>query len=70
MYEVVLHETSRARYNELLQECAQERYAMQIARVNGKDWLANLLLHLSTWLINTGVRLQEQLEMRPSLSQR
>lgn len=70
MYEVVLPETSRERYNELLQACAHERYAMQVARVNGKDWLANLLLGLSTWLINTGVRLQEQLKMQPSLSQR
>lgn len=70
MYEVVLPEASRERYNELLQDCAHERYAMQVARANGKDWLANLLLALSTWLINTGVRLQEQLELRPSLSQR
>lgn len=70
MYEMIVPESSRERYNELLQECAHERYAMQIARVNGMDWGANLLLHLSTWLINTGVRLQEQLEMRPSLSQR
>lgn len=70
MYEVVLPETARAHYNELLKECAQERRAIQVARVNGKDWGANLLRHLSAWLINTGVRLQEQLEMHPSFDQR
>lgn len=70
MYEMIVPESSRERYNELLQECAQERYALQIARVNGHDWLAQLLLHLSAWLINSGNRLQAYIEMQPRLSQR
>lgn len=70
MYEVIVPESSRERYNELLQECAHERYALQVARVNGHDWVAQLLLHLSAWLINTGNRLQDYIEMQPRLSQR
>lgn len=70
MYEVIVPESSRERYNELLRECAHERYALQVARVNGRDWGAQFLLHLSAWLIKTGNRLRDSIEMQPSLSQR
>ena len=70
MYAMIVPESSRERYHELLRECAQEQYALQIARVNGHDWMAQLLLHLSAWLINSGNRLQAYLEMPPRLSQR
>jgi len=69
MYDLILPETSRDHYNDRLRECAQERRALQVARLNGQDWTARLLLSLSAWLINTGVRLKEHVVLHPSLSQ-
>lgn len=68
MYDLVLPETSRARYDELLKEGEQERRALQVMRATGPGWSQRILLHLSEWLIDTGVRLKERVEMRPSLS--
>jgi hypothetical protein len=68
MYDLVLPETARDRYDELLKECEEERRAWQVARFNDEKRIARLLLRLSEWLIDTGVRLRTRVEMRPNLS--
>lgn len=69
MYDLVLPETSRARYDDLLQEAAQERRALQVARTQDPSWVERILLHLSQWLIDTGIWLKARVELRPDLSQ-
>lgn len=70
MNDLFLSNMSRLLYEERLKEAEQERRALAIRRANGQDWTAQALLHLSQWLISTGVWLKEHNELRPSLNQR
>ena len=70
MNDLFLSNMSRLLYEERLKEAEQERRALAIRRANGQDWTAQALLHLSHWLINTGVWLKEHNALRPSLNQR
>lgn len=69
MYDLILPETSRARYNDLLQEADQERLARRVARRRLPAWTALPLLQISQWLIDAGFWLKAHVEMRPGLSQ-
>jgi hypothetical protein len=70
MNDLFLLNLSRTLYEERLKEAEQERRALAIRRATGQSWTTPLLLHLSQWLINTGVWLKEHNELRPSLNQR
>jgi hypothetical protein len=70
MYDFGLPESSRDRYNTLLQEAEQERLALRVKRGHAHGWTAQGLLRLSQWLIDTGSRLKAHIEMQPELSRR
>ena len=69
MYDFISPESSRDRYHALLQEAEQERLALRVKRVTARRWTAQGLLWLSQWLIDTGLRLKTQIEIRPELIQ-
>lgn len=67
MYEFISPSAARARYDELLQEAEQERFALRVLQAQGPSWTKQVLWHLSQYLIATGNRLKAYSEMSPSL---
>lgn len=70
MYDLVLPEASRARYEDLLKEAEQERRALRVTQGHHSAWTEQAVWHLGQWLIDTGSRLKKRVEMQPTLSQR
>ncbi|MBX3010491.1 MAG: hypothetical protein KF832_03250 [Caldilineaceae bacterium] len=70
MFDLVLSDISRARYEDLLREGAEERRALTVAQSQGSHWAEHALGYVGQRLIDTGVRLKARAEIHPSLSQR
>lgn len=68
MYDLVINEMGRHRYNEMLKDAEHERHCAQIRRREGTTRLQQSLLQLSQLFLSTGTWLKHRAEARPSMS--
>ena len=68
MYDLVINEMGRHRYNEMLKEAEQERRAASIRQREGLTRMQQTMLLLSQLFLSTGTWLKHRAEAHPSMS--
>jgi len=67
MYDLVINEMGRHRYNEMLKDAEQERNAARVRQREGLTRMQQSMLRLSHLFMSTGTWLKHRAEAHPSM---